>query len=87
MAPAGSDDRHGPTALQPAAAQGCICFHLLAIAQLGFCLQSAIDLIDPRQTLLNRRQHLLLKARDLLFSIGPINPGAPQRPAGMAPQD
>jgi hypothetical protein len=62
MAPAGSDDRHGPTALQPAGAQRGFCLHLLAVAQLGFCLQGAIDLIDPRQTLLDRRQYLFLQA-------------------------
>ena len=82
-----SDDRHAPTALQPAATQGSFCLHLLVIAQLGLCLQGAIDLIDPRQAVLDGRQHLFFQPGDLLFSIGPINPGAAQRPAGMAPQD
>jgi hypothetical protein len=35
-APAGSDSRHGPAALQPAVAHQRLSFHHLAIAQLGF---------------------------------------------------
>ena len=35
-APAGSDNRHGPAALQPAAAHQRLSLHHLAIAQLGF---------------------------------------------------
>jgi hypothetical protein len=41
--------------LLPAATQRGFCLHLLAVAQLGFAFQGAIDLIDPRQALLDRR--------------------------------
>ena len=62
---------------------------LLALMNLQILLklQRLIDLIHPRQALLNRRQHLFLQPGNLFLSIGPINPGAPQRPAGMAPED
>jgi len=60
-APAGSDSRHGSAALQPAAAQQRLSLHHLAVTQLGFYFQGAIDLIDPRQALLDRRQHLFLQ--------------------------
>jgi hypothetical protein len=73
--------------LRPSAPQQPLPLHHLGIHHLRLRGQGPIDLLHPRQTLLDRRQHLLLQPRDLLFSIGPINPAAPQRPAGMTPED
>jgi len=49
--------------------------------------QDPIDGIDPLQALLDGGEHLLLQESDLLYSIGPINPAAPQRLANRKLQD
>jgi hypothetical protein len=41
--------------------------------------QPLIELIHPRQALLDRWQYLLLQQGDLLLAIGLLDPGAAQR--------
>ena len=60
---------------------------VLQLGQQALRKQRLIDLLHPHHAALNRRQHLLLQQADLLFSVGMLNPGAAQRPAGMTPQD
>ncbi len=86
-APAASRPAEGAASeaapLRPSPPQQPFNLHHLPAPHLRFRGQGAIDLLHPRQTLLDRRQHLLFQPGDLLFSIGPIDPAAPQRPAGM----
>ena len=59
----------------------------VADLDLLLLLQGLIDLLHPRHAALNRGQHLLLQQADLLFSVGMLDLGAAQGPAGMTPQD
>jgi hypothetical protein len=52
---------------------------LAALQQLLLGQQPLIELIHPREALLDRGDHLLFQDRDLLLSIGLLDPGAPQR--------
>jgi hypothetical protein len=60
---------------------------LAAVQQLQLDQQPLIQLIHPRQTLLDRRDHLLLQQGDLLFSVGLLDPGAAQRQPPPQQQD
>jgi hypothetical protein len=57
------------------------------VQQLLLGQQPLIQLIHPRQTLLDRRDHLLFQQGDFLFSIGLLDPGAPQRQPSPQLQD
>jgi hypothetical protein len=52
---------------------------LAALQQLLLGQQPLIELIHPRQTLLDRRDHLLFQQGDFLFSLGLLDPGPVQR--------
>ena len=54
---------------------------------LQLLLQGTIDFINALQAAADRRDHLLLKAGELLFSIGVINPAALQGLLRGMPQD
>ena len=60
---------------------------LTALHQLLLGQEPLIQLIDPCQTLLDRRNHLLLQQGDLFFSIGLLDPGAAQRQPTTTQQD
>ena len=67
--------------------QPALRLELGAPQQLLLGQQPLIELIDAGKTLLDCRDHFLLEQGDLLFSIGLLDPGAPQRQPAPAQQD
>jgi hypothetical protein len=66
--------------LQPQLTQRLtISLQLAALQQLLLGQQPLIELIDPREALLDRRDHLLFQDRDLFLAIGLLDPGSEQR--------
>jgi len=49
--------------------------------------QGLIDLLHPGHALFYGRKHLFFQEAELLFSMGMLDPGAAQRPAGIRPED
>lgn len=67
--------------------QPALRLELGAPQQLLLGQQPLIELIDAGQALLDCRDHLLLEQGDLLFSIGLLDPDAPQRQAPPTQKD
>jgi len=67
--------------------QPALRLELGAPQQLLLGQQPLIELIDAGQALLDRGNHLFLQQGDLLFSIGLLDPSAPQRQPAPAQQD
>jgi hypothetical protein len=57
------------------------------IQELLCNFKTLIQLLHPGQAVLNRGDHLLLQPGDFLFSIGLLDPGAPQRQPAPAQQN